>query len=237
MQWIVYAMMMTIIFGCSWFSKNPEEIVDTPPPRIIQSIEARKPAKREPGSLWSEDSKWNEIFSIGSVRHPGDIIRVRVTEGLRSQIAQVVALKTGKQNVEILNGGFPIPSPDPKAAAERTPASKSGDKPSDKKSTSVATEAKAVEKGAEKAGEGKVRPSIDTKQFEVTILEVLPNGSYKIASNQGIKVGGMDEPYVSLVGTIREKEVATEDTITSDVIFDTKLDIVDLNAPNVIVSK
>lgn len=217
-QWLVYLIILIITFGCSWFSKSKEDLVELPPPRILQAVVPKKVAKKEPGALWSDDSKWNELYSAGTSRQPGDLITVRVTDSLKARIAQLVAAKTGKPTAEIRNGGNPIPTPQAQAAAapDRSPASrKEGKEP-------------------EKAASMDKKKDSDTKAFEATILEVMPNGIYRIASNQGLKVGGPEEPYVSLEGNLREKEVAADDTTSADSLLATKLEIVDMNKPNVI---
>lgn len=219
-QWIVYLIIVIVTFGCSWFSKSREDAIELPPPRLLQAVISKKPAKKELGSLWSEDSKWNELYSVGPTRQPGDMITVRVTDSLKARIAQLVAAKTGKSTAEIRNGGNPLPSVQPQAAAPvaaaaaRAPAS-----------------AKEPEKAAPPADKKK---DYDTKAFEATILEVLPNGMYRIASNQGLKVGGPEEPYVALEGNLREKEVAADDTVSADALLTPKLEIVDFNKPNVV---
>lgn len=225
-QILVYAFIVFVLFGCSWFggSKSSEELIDLPPPRIIQSVSNKKPAKKEPGSLWSEDSKWNELYSVGPTRQPGDVITVKVTDSLKARIAQLVAAKTGKPMADIKNGGEPLPTPEPQKSNDRAPASTGAGK-NDPKAAAATTAA---------ATPGAKKPSLDTKAFEATILEIMPNGVYKIASNQGLKVGGPDEPYVSLEGNLREREVAADDTVSADSLLGTKLDLVDYNQPNVI---
>lgn len=221
-QWIVYLIILIITFGCSWFSKSKEDLVELPPPRLLQSVVPKKPAKKEPGSLWSDDSKWNELYSVGPTRQPGDMITVRVTDSLKARIAQLVSAKTGKSSAEIRNGGNPLPTPGPAAPAtpDRGPASVKDGKPDEKTATAQPTQDK--------------KKDSDTKAFEATILEVMPNGIYRIASNQGLKVGGPEEPYVALEGNLREKEVAADDTVSADSLLATKLEIVDMNKPNVI---
>ena len=105
MKWVVFILMILITFGCSWFSKNREDAVELPPPRILQSVQAKKMAKHEVGSLWSEDSKWNDVYSPTTTRQPGDIITIRVTDSLKSRVAQLTAAKTGKSLAELKNGG------------------------------------------------------------------------------------------------------------------------------------
>lgn len=220
-QWIVYLIIVLVTFGCSWFSKSKEDLIELPPPRLLQSVLPKKPVKRELGSLWSEESKWNDIYNVGPSRQPGDMITVRVTDSLKARIAQLVAAKTGKSSAEIRNGGNPLPSPQPQAAA--APAASGADRgPASTKDT------KEADKSADK------KKDYDTKAFEATILEVMPNGIYRIASNQGLKVGGPEEPYVALEGNLREKEVAADDTVSADSLLATKLELVDYTKPNVI---
>lgn len=43
---------------------------------------------REPGSLWSERSSWNRIFSYRTFRKAGDTVTIRPTETLRGKISE-----------------------------------------------------------------------------------------------------------------------------------------------------
>ena len=217
----IYSIILFLTFGCSWFSKaNKDDMVELPVPRILSSVTQPKPAKREPGSLWSEDSKWNDIYSMTPARQAGDVIMIKVENALKAQIARVVAAKTGKKVEDIKAAGLGI---NPEAAVvTREPASRLDEK-------------KTADKVPEAPPPVATKKDHETKKVEATILEVLPRGLYRISANQGLHVGGPEEPFVALEGNVREREVAADDSVSSDALIGVKLDVVDYSKPNVVV--
>ncbi len=72
-----------ILVGCASQPKGPSlTAVDK---KI--AVEKRGVA-REPGSLWSEGSYWNSLFTDVMPRKVGDIIKVRYTESLREWLSK-----------------------------------------------------------------------------------------------------------------------------------------------------
>src|SRR3989338_7517046 len=54
--------------------------------RIIRT--EKTAVQREPGSIWSETSGWNNVFSGVLPRNSGDMIRVRYTDSFREQMTK-----------------------------------------------------------------------------------------------------------------------------------------------------
>jgi hypothetical protein len=59
---------------------------------IKKFVSPPKPG-REPGSLWTVDSKWNDLYSYSANREPGDVIFVKPTENLK----EIVAKRAGRE--------------------------------------------------------------------------------------------------------------------------------------------
>ncbi len=70
--------------GCSTI----QEMTAPEPPKITK-VAPRKPATRELGSLWSEDSMWNHVYTSSAARVVGDIITVRLDEAFKGRLARL----------------------------------------------------------------------------------------------------------------------------------------------------
>lgn len=189
--------------GCSWFTKTKEEVTEYAP-RVVNSVPTPTPTKREPGSLWSEDSTWNGIYSPTQSRYPGDIITVKLTPILKSKIVAMV--------------DSPERQKDEKEAKEKDAKEKTQGK--DKEPARGGKEAQAGAGGGP-AASGKD----DTQTMEMTILEILPRGIYKVAANKGLHIGAQD-PYVTLEAQLREKEVSADETASSDSLFNLRMSVI-----------
>ena len=199
MKCLTISLLLLFFTGCSWFSKGTKEDAEQQAPRVIQSVPVTKVAQREPGALWSEDSRWNSIYTVSPSRMPGDVITIKVNEPFKQRIISSV-----NQNK----------------------------KPGEKKVLVDGTEEKnAKTPPAEKKEESREPASIsdqntgknDTKTVDATILEVLPNGFYRVGVNRAFKIG-KDEPYVTVEGSVREKEISTDETVSSDSLLNLKIE-------------
>ncbi len=72
------------LVGCG--SIPAPQVASNPPAQKIEPHTIQRPS-RQPGSLWSEDSKWNGIYSETPSRVIGDIITIRLGDSLRARIA------------------------------------------------------------------------------------------------------------------------------------------------------
>jgi flagellar basal body L-ring protein FlgH len=185
--------------ACSWFSKSKEGPLEYAP-RVVNSIPPPKPPKREPGSLWSEDSRWNDIYNPTQGRYPGDVVIIKMNPGLKAKILAMTA-----------------------------PPEREKDKKEDKNKDKDEKEMKEAKKdaGKEEAAPAANAQSSqnDTKSIEATILEVLPRGIYKISANRGVHIGAKD-PYVTLMANAREKDITGEETVSSDALFNVQMEII-----------
>lgn len=196
------------ISSCSWFSKSKENEVLEYAPRVVNSIPAPKPPQREPGSLWSDDSRWNDIYSPTQARYPGDVVTVKISPGLKAKIlAASEAALTQEQKDERV-------------------------KEKEKEKEKPAKEAKgAKEEAKSNVGEAPAGTSSgqgsqsDTKTFEATIMEVMSRGVYKLSANKGLHIGAKD-PYVAITASAREKDIMGDEAVSSDSLFNIQLEVI-----------
>lgn len=197
MKRIFFAVLLLWMPGCAWFgtkSAPPEEM--NAAPKVAHKYEVPKPGKREPGSLWSEDSRWNTIYSSGSSRMVGDVVTVKVNEPFKDRISMAM-----NQNRK----------PEANKPATETKENKPETK-SDSREPASVNQAMAKKD--------------DTSEVEATILEVLPNGTYRVGVNRAFKIG-REQPYVVLEGVVREKEIGSNDSVSSDALMNLKLETFD----------
>ena len=202
---------LSYFVGCGLFGSTKEEVVLPPPPVISQA--PIKPVKREPGSLWGEDSRWNEIYTFTPARRVGDIVQVKVTDTLKFRIEQSLRAK------------MPATSLAPDKVAQGP--SKAGD-------PQASLEAKPEFNGGEaKAAPGKQSMKNDTAEVEGTILEIPSKGVYRVYVNKPMALG-LSNPYVVVDGIIRERDIKADDSVSSEAIFNMKVDAVNLKPGTVI---
>ncbi len=194
--------LLLFIPGCAWFgtkSAPPEEMGVAP--KVGHRYEISKAAKREPGSLWSEDSRWNSIYNASGGRLVGDTISIKVNEPFKDRISMAMNQNRRPEATKTATDSKADSKADPKAdpkAESREPAS--------------ASQATAKKE--------------DTALVEATILEVLPNGAYRVGVNRAFKVG-REQPYVVMEAIIKEKEIGSDDSASSDALMNLKLETFD----------
>lgn len=72
---------ITLIAGCASAQKNPA--LDSKKLNIEKRV-----VTREPGSLWTDESHWNTVFTDQMPRKPGDVFKVRFTDGFREWMSK-----------------------------------------------------------------------------------------------------------------------------------------------------
>ncbi|MBI4403583.1 MAG: flagellar basal body L-ring protein FlgH [Deltaproteobacteria bacterium] len=145
---------------------------------------------REPGSLWSEQSHWNQIYASTPSRMIGDIVLIKPAEALRRRL------------VDLANPGS---------------VSKS------EKAQSAKKETKRTDEGEEEklAKESKVRNSGENADIGViaaTIKDLVARDVYLVQSVHTYRLGSNDY-HVDLVGNIRDRDIAADETAISDALF------------------
>ncbi len=94
---IVSLMAAMAMAGCSAL----EETVQTAAP---QPPAPKKVVQRELGSLWSEDSMWNHVYTAASARVVGDIISIRLDDAFQNRVAK---LKPESRNEDAQSAAAP----------------------------------------------------------------------------------------------------------------------------------
>jgi hypothetical protein len=90
-SWIfLVTFLFASIFGCSLFSSKEE----APPQMVRQETRpapvVQKPlVRRELGSLWSDNSSWNQFYGGKTGKSVGELLVIRPTEGFRMRVVQV----------------------------------------------------------------------------------------------------------------------------------------------------
>lgn len=130
-----------------------------PPPQIV-------PVHREPGAIWTENSRWNEFYSGKTGRNPGDLILIKPTDGFKASVAARTA----------------------------------------------------------RGGESAFSASKDNSYMVVAIKDVVGHNVYAISAHQSIKSSKGDNE-LNLQGKVREQDIAADDSVSSDLIFDMVLDV------------
>ena len=195
---IVFSLVWVVLTGCSILgtkSSAPEEVNTNP--KVTHRYDVPKPAKREPGSLWSEDSRWNTVYSSSSSRMIGDNITLKVNEPFKDRIAMAMNVNKKPEPSKVNND------------------SKSDSKNESKESSREPASANAA-----------TAKKDDTATVEATILEVLPNGSYRVGVNRAFKIG-REQPYVVMEGVLREREISSDDSASTDSLMNLKLETFD----------
>lgn len=110
------------LVGCA----SPEVVPEAPKPRLTTA--ARKPAPREIGSLWSEDSTWNHVYTLAAARVSGDIVTVKLDDAFKKRLVASVEegrdwerkmAKLAEQSAE----RSPASTPAPGQGGDNTPGS------------------------------------------------------------------------------------------------------------------
>jgi flagellar basal body L-ring protein FlgH len=212
-----FVLLLSLLFfsSCSWFSSQKQGMVEYAP-RVVNNIPEPKPIRREPGSLWSEDSGWNDIYSPNQSRHPGDVITIKLDAGLKQKIVSLVMTPDRqKQEKELLERELRNQKEMAKRNEEALKAGQEIEKPIPSENLSAANS------------------SNDTKSIEAVILEVMPRGVYKVSANRGVRVGPRD-PYIALRAQVREKEIGPDESVSSDALFDVQMDVIQADETKVV---
>lgn len=90
MRPILFILGLILLSGCaSWFKAELQQITSTaPPPKEVKQMPVARPIEREPGSIWSEASQWNVLYSPPLQRMVGDVITLKPTDSFRMTVAQ-----------------------------------------------------------------------------------------------------------------------------------------------------
>lgn len=170
MRRIVTVFGLLCLSGCaSWFRSAAREVAALPaaPEKKEVIVQAPPPASREPGSIWSDTSQWNVLYSPPLQRTVGDVVTLKPTDNFRLTVAH-----------------------------------RAGNGP----------------------GWEQVQSGRENSQILAVIKEVLPRQIYRIEAKQSVKVGTKDHD-IELAGKIREQDISSDDTGTTDHVFELDLKV------------
>lgn len=167
---LLSGLVLAVFSGCSSNSPAPsapvvQQTSEEKERPQIQAMPMVHPTPREPGSLWSDGSQWNGIYSGPRGRAVGDVVLLKPTDGFKL----AVATKSGK-------------------------------------------------------GSGAELSTKENAHVVATIMEALPRDVYRIEAKQRLTVG-TKEHELKLAGKLRERDIASDDTVSTDVVFDLNLQV------------
>jgi flagellar basal body L-ring protein FlgH len=179
---------------------GPEDESTSKPAATVSKSPAKRVRKQEFGSLWSEDSTWNEVYSASAGRAPGDIVIVQLDENLKATILQ--------RYDQI------VPPPD---EPDTKPIDPSAD-------PAEAAKAKAAAAAAAEKNSDKTKGAQTPKVVRAIIQEIRPRGMYEIAGVETVRFGNRT-PKVSIEGTVRDRDIDGTDAISSENVLNLKVDV------------
>ena len=209
MRRVLFLLLMTSLSGCSWFNTTKNEVEIQPPPKVTHVAKQKpKRIKRELGSLWSEDSSWNQMYSPTQTRTAGDIVTIKLDKKFMSRMEQAIRRPVSEEV---------------KGEDKENKKVKAKDKTPEK----AEIESNPEESNSVQSSRGPASVANNTyklpETIEVTIVEALPRGFYRVAANHGFKPAA-DSPYVYIQGVLREREIASDDSASSDALLDLKFE-------------
>ncbi len=214
---LLLAITITQLSGCGIFGgKKDAEYLE--PPKIVYSAPpVKKQSPREPGSLWSEDSNWNEIYCPQLTRSLGDVLTLNVSENFKSRVlTSMYPYKNFEQEKKEMDEAKAT------ALAAASDTSK-GDKKAG--AGAAAAAAPAADDSANSRSPASTAAKDEPKMTEVTIVEVLSKGLYRVSANRGMRISDKNT-FVSFEGTLREKDITNDNYFNSDSLLNLKVEVV-----------
>ncbi len=189
------------------------------------------------GSLWASDGQTNYYFTKNKIRGVGDIVSVKVEEGLvkdsANEIARTLNSRERQMELEIAQDrirskAFGLPGPDAKpgadalatsnAAPARAPAGAAGADPQKTDKDVEVRRATPADIDVAKSMELKAGDNIMSE-----IIERYPNGNYKI---RGSKKVAYRNGYriLSMVGIVKGSDIGEDDSVASGKLYEYRLE-------------
>jgi flagellar basal body L-ring protein FlgH len=190
---IRFAVLCLLAVGALAGCAGLEQVTEVKPAPVAPV--ARKIAAKELGSLWSEDSLWNHMYSASAARVTGDMITIKLDESFRKRIATYKVVDE-KEAVKA------------KEAAEKAASETKGDR----KPAAVAA--------VPPKEEGPTGPLI----LKGNIEEVGQRGVYRIVASDSLQLGDW-EPNIILKGRVRDRDITVNDEIEVASIAELTLEV------------
>ena len=192
-------LIVSFLSGCA--TAPPPRVEDAPKPPPVVEAPKPKPYMRELGSLWSPDSRWNDIFSSAPLRFEGDVLTIHLTDTMLARITGVIPRDPFKP--------------------ENKPGNKNdGQKGSSKGGKGDSKDNSGAQAKQDSGGDRKD----DSSTVEAVIKEVLPRGVFRVSVNQTVSIGS-SHPTIILEGKVHERDIATDESFSSDALFNVSLNL------------
>lgn len=168
-------------------------------------VEEPREVVQAPGSLWTPDARFADVFADARARRVGDIVLVQIEESSSAEKeAKTKTDRSNKANGSITNFlGIPL-----------------------EHSVLGTTISPTVEASAETEFEGNGKTSRKgdiTGSVSARVMRVLPTGNMVINGKKQIRVNG-EIQYIILTGIIRPEDINANNAILSTAVADMRLD-------------
>lgn len=201
--WIWVGVAGTIILGCGAHAKKKAVSVDSPAPQVTAPPVQEKPSE---GSLWRGDSTMASLFSDVKARRVGDIVTISIVES--SQASQSAKTDTSRDSSTF--AGVDAFLGYEKHLADLYPNF-------DMSNMLDATFTNDFE------GSGKtVRSGTLTASITARIIEILPNGNFRIEGRREVEVNH-ETQYIVISGIVRPEDISPDNVVLSTYISDARI--------------
>jgi len=201
-QYLLFFMMLIFINACSHTTDQPVFSED----ELALPVEETGEYVESPGSLWSPDARFVDMYCDSKARRIGDIVVVQIVESSSAnKEAKTEADKTNKVNNAVTDiMGLPL---------DQSSVFGNGLTPTVGASTS--TEFEADGKTSRK---GSISGTVSAR-----VTRMLPSGNMIIKGKKQTRVNN-EHQYIIVSGIIRPEDISPNNTIQSTYIADMRLD-------------
>ena len=198
-----------LLSGCNGAERQISPMPPMVPPQAYTEVEERE---ANPGSLFSDASS-NYLFDDNRARKVGDIVLVKIVENAKSKSKVDTTAERKASNSIGVTAAFGRKTVSPLLGSGGPLAGGVGVDPLLETSTNTKNNA---------TGETK-RENYVTATLGVRVVQVLPNGVMQVAGAREIKVND-ETQYMVVSGLIRQRDVASDNSIMSTQMADSKVD-------------
>ena len=189
--------------------RTPTQVEIPPPPERPIALESNhyNPV-RTPGSLWSEVPARQMMGLDGNARQIGDLITVRITERTSSAVGASTDTLRENSNDRAISALL---------GAEKTLLAAH---PNMGGSISIGTSGASTFRGDGSTS----RDTAVQANLTCEVIDVLPSGNLRIWGWKQVRVN-REVQYVVLDGVARPRDIRLDNTVTSDLLAQAKIDI------------
>ncbi len=200
---LVLIMVAAALAACSHTTDRGREFADD---ELSQPVEEEINDVKSPGSLWSENAKFYDMFSDHRARRVGDIVIVQIIESSSAdKEAKTEATRESSMDHSVSNFlGLPL---------DRSSIFGYGIEPGIQ-----------AESASEFSGDGKTsRKGTLNAVVSARVTRILPTGNFVIRGRKQIRVND-EAQYIVVSGIIRPEDILWNNSVMSTSIADLKVD-------------